>query len=62
MSEQYSIGLAIAFAVALAMGFAVRALVTMAGGEIWATTTGVLTFFGIMIVALIIDDRRVTKD
>ena len=62
MSGKYSIGIAIAFVVALAMGFAVRALVTMAGGETWATTAGVVTFFGIMVVALIIDDHRAAED
>ena len=62
MSGKYSIGIAIAFVVALAMGLAVRALVTMAGGETWATTAGVVTFFGIMVVALIIDDHRAAED
>jgi hypothetical protein len=62
MSEKYSIGLAIALAVALAVGFAVRALVTTTVGETWANTLGAVTFFGIMVVALIIDDRRAAED
>lgn len=60
MSGKYSIGIAIAFVMAFAMGFVVRALVTLVGRETWATTSGVVTFFGIMVVALIIDARRGT--
>ncbi len=61
MSGKYSIGIAITFVVALVTGVSVSALVTMAGGETWATTAGVVIFFGIMVVALI-DDRRATED
>ena len=50
--------LLLAIVAALAMGFGVATLATMAGGEAWASTAGVATFFGTMVATLIIDDRR----
>jgi len=53
--------LLLAIVAALAMGLGVAALVTMAGGEAWASTAGVATFFGVMVATLIIDDRRASN-
>ncbi len=47
-----------AIVVALAMGFGVAAMVTMAGGGKWASTAGSAAFFMILVATLIIDDRR----
>ena len=43
---------------ALAMGWGVSALATMAGGGTWSGTAGVAAFFVTMVATLIIDDRR----
>ena len=50
--------LLLAIVLALAMGLGAAALMTMVGGEDWASTAGVATFFGMMVATLIIDDRR----
>ena len=50
--------LLLAIVAALAMGWGVSALATMAGGELWASTAGVTAFFVTMVATLIIDDRR----
>ena len=43
---------------ALAMGWGVSVLATMAGGATWSGTAGVAAFFVTMVATLIIDDRR----
>jgi hypothetical protein len=53
--------LLLAIVAALGMGWGVSAIVTMAGGETWASTAGVTAFFATMVATLIIDDRRATK-
>ena len=53
--------LLLAIVAALAMGWWVSALTTMAGGEKWASTAGVAAFFVTMVATLIIDDRRATN-
>lgn len=50
--------LLLAIVAALAAGWGVSGLVTIAGGESWASTAGVATFFVTMVATLIIDDRR----
>ena len=53
--------LLVAIVAALAMGWCVSALATMAGGETWASTAGVAAFFVTMVATLIMDDRRTTN-
>ena len=53
--------LLLAIVAALGMGLGVAALVTMVGGEEWASTAGTAAFFGMMVATLIIDDRRASN-
>ena len=53
--------LLLAIVAAFAMAFGVAALMTIAGGEAWASTAGGATFFVIMVATLIIDDRRASN-
>lgn len=53
--------LLLAIVLALAMGWCVSALASMAGGEMWASTAGVAAFFMTMVATLIIDDRRASN-
>ncbi len=53
--------LLLAIVAALAMAWGISVLATMAGGEAWASTAGVIAFFVTMVATLIIDDRRATK-
>jgi hypothetical protein len=59
MSERQAIGvLILAGGVGLVACLAVKALVTMAGFEDWAGAAALVTFFGVIVAVLIIDDRR----
>ena len=53
--------LLLAIIAALAMGWGVSVLATMAGGETWASAAGVASFFMTMVATLIIDDRRASN-
>ena len=53
--------LLLAIVLALAMGWCVSALASMAGGETWSSTAGVAAFFLTMVATLIIDDRRASN-